>query len=102
MKEFMDINTGLPYRESESTVDAIVEKCTENARRHSLGGWRAGRPLIYSLAGVAAAAAIVLAMVIPSGRQAANSPIDSFLASITDAEAAMIVDLTIDDIPEYY
>jgi len=100
MKEFENINTNLPYKESESYVDALVERSKETARRH---GQVINRSLLFSLAGLAAAAAIVLAVVIPLRRetvQPTGSPIEMFLASITDAEAAMIVDWPIEDIPE--
>ena len=105
MKEFGNINTELPYKESESYVDAIVEKSMETARLHGRVKRKMNRNLVYTLAGVAAAAVIVLAVVIQFGRktlQPEGSPIEMFLASISDSEAAMIVDWPIEDIPEYY
>lgn len=103
MKEFGEINTKLPYKESESYVDTLVEQSVETARQHGRTERKIG--LVYYLTSIAAAAAIALAVIIPYSRktvQAADSPIDMFLASITDSEAAMIVDWPIEDIPEYY
>lgn len=101
MKELENINTSLPYKESESYVDALVERSKETARLHGREERSLNRTLVYSLVGLAAAAAIVLAVVIPSGRKTVQpSPIEMFLASISDSEAAMIVDWPIEDIPE--
>lgn len=104
MKEFGKINTELPYKESESYVDALVERCKETAMLHGREERKLNRTLVYSLAGVAAVAAIVLAVVIPSVRKTAlpASPLEMFLMSISDFEAAMIEDWPIEDIPEYY
>ena len=103
MKDLENINTNLPYKESESYVDALVERSKETARLHGTEERSLNRTLVYSLVGLAAAAAIVLAVVIPFGKktvQPAGSPIEMFLASISDSEAAMIVDWPIEDIPE--
>lgn len=105
MKEFGNINTELPYKESKSYVNALVENSMETSRLHGRVERKMNRNLVYILAGVATAAAIVLAVVIPSGRKTLQpeiSPIEMFLASISDFEAAMIVDWPIEDIPEYY
>lgn len=105
MKEFGNMNTKLPYKESESYVDVLVQRSVETASLQGKVERKINRNLVYTLVGVAAAAAIVLAVVIPSGRktvQPAGSPIEMFLASISDSEAAMIVDWPIEEIPEYY
>ena len=104
MKEFGNINTNLPYKESESYVDALVKRSEETARLQGRRESKINRRLVFSLAGLAAAAAIVLAVIIPSGRktiQSAGSPIEMFLASISDSEAEMIMDFPVEDIPEY-
>ena len=56
-------------------------------------------PWFYGFATVAAAAAIAVGVFLSTQK---TSPMDSFLASLTDEEAAMIVDWPITDIPEYY
>ncbi len=105
MKEFENINTQLPYTESESYVDALVERSAKKAGQHSPVEWKISRKLVYSAVGVAIAAALVLAVLIPSHKNTVpteESPMELFLASLTDSEAAMIVDCPIEDIPEYY
>ena len=101
MKEFENINTNLPYREGDSYVEALVEKSKSVAEWQVLKTRNTHRTVWLSLAGVAAAAALILALVIPSHKDTV-SPIDSFLASISDDEAAMITDWHIEVIPEYY
>ena len=100
MKEFDKIQTQMPYAETEAYVDELVERCGTLAKRQSDLVKNNRRALYISLAGLAAAAAVVLAVVIP-GRER-HSPMDNFLASISDAEADMIMDIQLDDIPEYY
>lgn len=105
MKEFENINTTMPYKESEAYVDALVERSSKAARMQGRVLRRMNRTLFYSLSVAAVAAAVVLAVVIPSHRnsfQRGGSPIEIFLASITDSEAQMIVDWPVEDIPEYY
>lgn len=105
MKEFDNINTTMPYKESEAYVDALVERSSKAARMHGRVLWRMNRTLLYSVSAAAVAAAVVLAVVIPwrrSSIQRDGSPIENFLASITDSEAQMIVDWPVEDIPEYY
>lgn len=105
MNEFGNMNTRLPYGESESYVDALVERSKEAAMQQGRTQRKINRSLVYSLAGVAAAAAIVFAVMIPFNKKAVQpdgSPMDTFLASLSDSEVAMIVDWSIEDIPEYY
>ncbi len=105
MKEFDNIVTRLPYKESETDVDAIVERSRAVAGRLAAARGKTRRAAIYSLTAMAAAAAIALAVVLPAREEASfmtDSPMDAFLASISDAEAQMIADPQIEDIPEYY
>lgn len=97
-KEFENIQTGMPYEESPLYVDALVDKCAQKVAQNTRARRSSRRPLIYSFVVAAVAAAIVLAVILPS--RIARSPIDSFLASISDEEAAMIVDWPLEDIPE--
>lgn len=62
---------------------------------------------IYWLAlPVAAAAAIAVALLLrtpsPAPEAVTPSPMDSFLASLTDEEVNMLDMLSLEDIPEYY
>jgi hypothetical protein len=97
-KVFENIQTGMPYEESPLYVDTLVDRCAQKAVQNPRDRRSFRRPLIYSFVVAAVAAAIVLAVILPS--RIARSPIDSFLASISDEEAAMIVDWSVEDIPE--
>jgi hypothetical protein len=99
MKEFDPVVSDLPYKESPDYVDRLVARCKAEALKQVEPASRVVRPWIYCLAGVAAAAAIALGVFFSIHR---TSPMDKFLASLSDEEAAMIVDWTIDDIPELY
>ncbi|MBQ9411317.1 MAG: hypothetical protein IJU21_06885 [Bacteroidales bacterium] len=99
MKEFENIVTDLPYKESAEYVESLVERCTTAAAKSGPAPAKVVRPWFYAFAGAAAAAAVILGVFLFTNR---TSPMDSFLASLTDEEAAMIVDLPITDIPEYY
>ena len=96
-KEFENIQTGMPYEESPLYVDTLVDRRAQKAVQNPRDRRSFRRPLI-SFVVAAVAAAIVLAVILPS--RIARSPIDSFLASISDEEAAMIVDWPLEDIPE--
>ena len=99
MKEFDPVVTDLPYKESSEYVARLVGRCKAEALKHAEQAPRVARPWLYGLAGAAAAAAIALGIFFSIHR---TSPMDKFLASLSDEEAAMIVDWTIDDIPELY
>ena len=99
MKEFDPVVTDLPYKESSEYVERLVGRCQAEALKQAEPAPRVARPWIYGLAGAAAAAAIALGIFFSIHR---TSPMDKFLASLSDEEAAMIVDWTIDDIPELY
>ncbi|MGN0189664.1 MAG: hypothetical protein ACI395_09140 [Candidatus Cryptobacteroides sp.] len=101
MKEFEDIRTSLPYAESREYVKGLVERCAENAVSTARKRKVSTRKWTFTLGGIAAAAALMVLLAIPMRDISGNGPIDSFLASITDEEAALIVDWQIDEIPEY-
>lgn len=108
MKEFENIQTGLPYKESPEYVEQLVKRCQEAALTQAKPAGRIVRPWFYGLASVAVAAAIAVGVFLWPPRSSSpdlslsSSPIDTFLASLSDEEAAMIVDWPIDDIPECY
>ena len=96
MKEFDPVVTDLPYKESPEYVGQLVARCKAEALKQAEPAPRTVRPWLY---GAAAAAAIALGVFFSIHR---TSPMEKFLASLSDEEAAMIVDWTIDDIPELY
>ena len=98
MKEFDSIVTNLPYKESPGEVEQLVSRCKDNALAQVEHSGRLVRPWFYGVVSLAAAAAIAVGVFLSHS----SSPIDSFLASLSDEEAAMIVDWPIDDIPECY
>lgn len=100
MKEFENIETSLPYKESPEYVENLVERCAETAAQSNPASAKVVvRPWFYAFAGVAAAAIIGLGVFLFKDRR---SPMDSFLASLTDEEVTLIADLPLTDIPEYY
>ena len=98
MKEFGNIVTDLPYKESPSYVENLVDNCVAIAAATETEQ-KIVRPWFFGLATVAAAAAVAIGVFLFSQK---TSPMDSFLASLTDEEAAMIMDWPVTDIPEYY
>lgn len=106
MKPFDDINTGLPYKESEEYVEKLVAGCSEETIRKSRMRTTSGRPVLkpwlYGAASIAAAIVIAVFIWKPSFSNSAVSPIDSFLSELSAEEIQMISDWTIDEIPECY
>ena len=108
MKEFDNIQTQLPYEESDAYVSSLVNRCKAEALKEERPAQHRYSPWLYSFAGAAvAAAAIVIGIFAFSPKHSPveffyESPMDSFLSSISESEAAQIVDFSIDDIPEFY
>ncbi|MBQ6952448.1 MAG: hypothetical protein IJP81_00885 [Bacteroidales bacterium] len=107
MKEFEDIVTDLPYKESPEYVEQLVSRSRAKAAQRAVSAGRTLSPWLYTLSGAAAAAAIAVGIFLFKPKAGPEetlyrSPMDSFLASISDTEASQIVDFPIDDIPEYY
>lgn len=106
MKEFDSIPTGLPYQESPDYVEQLVMRCKDAAKQAEKPAQRFVRPWIYAVAGLAAAAAVAVSVFLwpsssPSDLSTTAGPIDTFLASLSDEEVDLIIDWSIDDIPEY-
>lgn len=99
MTDFENIGKTLPYNEQPDYVDALVERCSTRARQRR--SFRSFRPWMYGFA-AAAAAAILLTAGIVLFQNANRSPMDRFLASLSDEDAELITELSLDDIPEYY
>ena len=102
-----DIGKRMPYRESGEYLDNLIDATTEKAiAQHATAKkhWRAIRQ--------AAAAAVVLLVVglgialfnVKSSQQVTMSnqgPLDEFLSTLSDEEAAQLTYYEIEEIPEY-
>ena len=97
MTNFENIGKTLPYKENPAYVRDLVGRCRQRALGTSAAA-PARRAWIWA---VAAAAAILIAVVGITLSAPRKTPIERFLASITDEEAAMIPYYNIEDIPEY-
>ncbi|MGN1210244.1 MAG: hypothetical protein ACI4TM_01045 [Candidatus Cryptobacteroides sp.] len=107
MKPFEDINTALPYKETDEYVGNLVARCSAEARLKSQRKPKLDRhymrPWLYGAISIAAAAiAIAIFIWRPNHNSPSLSPIDSFLSALTQEELQMISDWSIDEIPEYY
>lgn len=103
MKEYCDINTELPYRESPDYVESLVrrskekaidkEKCRKNYRAFAY----------YGLAGLVLAAAIAVIVILPAEvKENSQSPLDSFLYSASDIEIEMVDEWSLENISDSY
>jgi hypothetical protein len=87
----------LPYKENPAYIRDLVGRCRQTTLRTNAAA-PARRAWIWA---VAAAAAILIAVIGITLSAPRKTPIERFLASITDEEAAMITDYNLEDIPEY-
>lgn len=106
MKSFDDINTGLPYKETEEYVENLVARCSAEAVRKEQASTKSERyshrPWLYGAVSIAAAIAIAVLIWRPNNNNPSMSPMDSFLSGLTQEEIQMISDWSVDEIPEYY
>ena len=108
MKELENIRTDLPYEESPAYLEQLIGRCKNAALEAAKPQKRTVRPWFYGAASLTAAAAVAIVVFLWTQRSSrpdlslTSSPIDTFLASLSDEEAAMIEDWPIDDIPECY
>lgn len=107
---FNDIGHRLPYQESEDYLDNLIDATTEKAisRQHA-----AKRNRHWRVMAISAAASIALIIGIgftllnhdnkPSPVTAMDDtgPLDEFLNTLTDEEAAQLQYYEIEEIPEY-
>ncbi|MBR5685408.1 MAG: hypothetical protein IKX18_04555 [Muribaculaceae bacterium] len=109
MNEIDEIGKPMPYKERDEYLEELIDHVTETAiKQHAAP--RSGRR--WRMATTAAAAAVVLLIIgvggvvfnnlaIKSHGTPVQSPMDEFLESISDEEAAMLPCYEIEDIPEY-
>lgn len=103
-----DIEKRLPYQESEEYLDALIDRATENAVTH-----HARRHSRRHITMVALSAAAVTLLVVGIGITLFNGqssqpvpmnsqgPLDEFLNTLSDDEAAQLPYYEIEEIPEY-
>lgn len=104
-----DIGKRLPYNERAEYLSSLVDSTTEKAIVHDAHA-RRSRRLSMMAASVAAVALLVIGIgvavnnnigsSIPVTAQA-DGPLDEFLNTLTDEEAAQLTYYEIEEIPEY-
>lgn len=110
MNEFDNIGKKLPYNESETYLDNLINEATENAVKHHNLTKRKKR---WNMIAISAAASALLIIGIgttllhkqnkATADMTLNSegPIDEFLNNLTDEEVAILTDYELEEIPEY-
>lgn len=106
---FNEVGKRLPYRETRDYVDNLVQQATESAiTRHSRRHRQ--RHLGMMMASAAAVALLVVGVAItvmhhespqPVMTGNASGPLDEFLNTLSDEEAAQLPYYEIEEIPEY-
>ena len=100
---FDDIGKRMPYRESGEYLDNLIDEATENAIKRQ----NPNRSAWHRWAMAASAAAVAILIALYNGRtiQAVTmdnqGPIDEFLSSLSDEEAAQLPFYEVEEIPEY-
>lgn len=98
----------LPYKESPEYIKGLIARCKETAAAKSKSTLR---PWIYGAAASVAIAAGLAGIFLIPGQEVSKktdsltalnaSPVESFLAGISDEEAAQLFSYEIEEIPEY-
>lgn len=110
MKELYDnIGKKLPYRESDEYLESLIGNATENAisRQGMAKGHRQfGRMIASAAAGLILLVGIGVTVFNLGDKTAAvslqdQSPLDEFLNTLSDEEAAQLQYYEIEEIPEY-
>ena len=104
---FNDIGKKMPYKESEEYLDNLIGNATENAINHQAQTNRRSR-LSMMLASAAAVALLVIGIgfTLFNGQGKTETisdqgPLDEFLSTLSDEEAAQLSFYEIEEIPEY-
>ena len=104
---FNDIGKRMPYKEREEYLDVLIDKATENAINHQSQTNRRSR-LGMMLTSAAAVALLVIGIgfTLFKGQDkpatiSDQGPLDEFLSSLSDEEAAQLSFYEIEEIPEY-
>ena len=105
---FNDIGKRMPYRESDEYLNDLIEKSTKKAIQHHSAARRNWRRR-FMAASAAAVTLLILgigvalfngrdAQPVPMGDQ---GPLDEFLSTLSDEEAAQLPFYEMEEIPEY-
>lgn len=105
---FNDIGKRLPYHESDDYIDALINRSVKHAldKAPALRVAHPGRKRVI-WATVAAVALLVIGLKVMINHNESSpttiqeSPIEQFLNSISDEEAAQLQCFEIEEIPEY-
>lgn len=110
MRELYDnIGKKLPYQESDKYLENLINKTTENAIRQqntAKGHWQLSRMIASAAAGLILLIGIGVTVFNLGDKTAAvplqdQSPLDEFLNTLSDEEAAQLQYYEIEEIPEY-
>lgn len=103
-----DIGKRMPYRESEEYLDRLIDAATEEAiTRHAAYRKTRFRRLMAASAAAVAALIVCFGIGFFNGKSSqsmpenSQSPLDEFLNTLSDEEAAQLTFYEIEEIPEY-
>ena len=105
---FNDIEKRMPYRESEEYLNDLIDKSTEKAIQHhsvATRNWR--RRLMAASAAAVTLLILGVGVALFNGREAQpvpmgdQGPLDEFLSTLSDEEAAQLPFYEMEEIPEY-
>ena len=103
---FKDIGKRMPYQESEKYLDGLIDQVTQKAIHHA--DTRHRPRLAMRLASAAAVALLVIGIgfTLFNGQNdpvtiSDQGPLDEFLSTLSDDEAAQLTYYEIEEIPEY-
>lgn len=95
MTNYEDIRGRMPYKENPAYIEGLIDRCREKALQTPVHAAPVIRPWMYGIAAALAATIITLSVTLNANRK---TPMERFLAGITDEEAEMIVNYDIEDI----
>ncbi len=95
MTNYEDIRGRMPYKEPPAYIQGLIDRCKEEALRTPARAVPVIRPWMYGIAAALAAALITLSITLNVNR---GTPMERFLAGISDEEAEMLVNFDIEDI----
>lgn len=103
-----DIEKRLPYQESEEYIDALIDRTTQNAITHHAQSHSKWRVTIMALSAAAVTLLVVgISITLFNGQtsqpisMSSQGPLDEFLNTLSDEEAAQLQYYEIEEIPEY-
>ena len=94
-----DIDKRLPYQESDEYLDSLIDSATEHAITHHAHSHSKWRVTMIKLS--AAAVTLFNGHTTQPVTMDNQSPLDEFLNTLSDEEAAQLQYFEIEEIPEY-